>query len=257
MSKWKPGEGVWAPGARKAPGLGLRKGVLNLRTLDTISHIIVHHTGVGVLGRFKRDRDRFNWNAPMDAAEHVYTRIMKASGHYLIGYLGEVIQCVPDDFSAWHAGYGSKRRRGRLAEYFARLRFMRKQGTKLPRWLTSDRYRWWFEKWYLTKQYPSPTVWFPTLDVNGQSIGIELLSTPGKEPFPKTQIQGGPSGPGLVGLVTHLCGEYAIPLDEDHVLTHSDACPLSRTTKSGKPWDPPPEKYDFGSVFGTESAGQG
>jgi hypothetical protein len=243
--------------ARKAPGLGLRRGKLEQRTLDTITRIIVHHTGVGVLGRYKREQERrpkrFHWSGPLDAAVHVYQKIMNASGHYVVGYMGEVVQCVPDDFAAWHAGYGGQRRRSRLAAMFDRMRYARKLGKKVPRWLTAKRYQWWREKWYEPFGHESPCVWFPDLDVNGCTIGIELLSTPGQRPFSTPQLEGAGQFPGLAGLVKHLSKQYGIPIDADHILTHSDVCPLARTTKSGNPWDPPPSKgYSFGEVFKVE-----
>lgn len=251
--KWTPNEGVWHPGAMRYPGLGLRRGKLEQRTLDEITHIIIHHTGVGVLGRFNRDRQRFGWSLPIQAAIHVYTKIMNSSGHYVIGHEGQVVQCVPDDWAAWHAGYGSERRRSKLAEWYARVKFTAKKG-KRPAWVCrrDGRFDWWDVRWRVRGapdvrgeivKVSSPAEWFPDLDVNRRSIGIELLSTPGREPFTELQIQS------LRQLVTDLCREYGIPLDNHHVLTHSDVCPLSRTTKGGEPWDPPPAKYTFKVVF--------
>ena len=248
--KWTPGTGAWMPGVRQEPGRGLRLGKLEYRTLDRITHVIVHHTGVGVLARFGRDRLRFGWLDPIDAAVHVYTRIMASSGHYVVGYDGTVVQIVPEDFSAWHAGYGGERRRGVLSEWFARMRFAKRDGKDRPAWLADDRYAWWFNRWWIQCGYTSPCVWFPDLDVNGSSIGIELVSTPGRDPFPDSQLYGGAGGPGLEGLVHRLCREYGVPLDEDHVLMHSDVCPLARTTPGGEPYDPPPAKYTFQGVFG-------
>jgi len=255
--KWKKNSdgslpGAWLPGVAHSPGLGLRRGKLAFRTVDQITRFVVHHTGVGVLKRFKRDKHRFGWGSPTDAAVHVYTRIMNAAGHYVVGYQGEVVQIVPDDFAAWHAGYGSQRRSSRMADKFTRLWYDRRDSRKEPRWFAWNkrRYEWWQDRWYNTKGYTSPTAWFPKLRVNDHSLGIELVSTPGHEPFPHSQLYGGPLGPGLVGLVERLSSEYAISVDKDHVLTHSDVVPLARTTKSGRPWDPPPEKYSFQEVFG-------
>jgi hypothetical protein len=87
--------------------------------------------------------------------------------------------------------------------------------------------------------------------VNGRTLGIELVSTPGMEPFSDIQLHGGPLGPGLEGLVRRLAEEYGITVDEDHVLTHSDVCPRSRTTKGGEPWGPPSSKYSFEAIFET------
>jgi len=248
--KWKDGEGIWDPEAAIHPGLGLRKGKLEIRSLESIKRIIVHHTGVGILGRFARDKDRFGWYSPNQAAIHVYTRIMAACGHYSIGWKGEIVQYVPDNWTAWHAGYGKARRRRRLAEWFDRMRYRKRLEADVPAWLVrkDGRFDWWLKRWWATRRIPSPTFWFPDLDVNGGTIGIELVSTPGKEPFRPLQLRA------LRTLLARLSNRHQVPLDEDHALTHSDVCPLSRTTKGGVPWDPPPAKYSFSMLFGSSPA---
>jgi hypothetical protein len=229
----------------RQPGLGLRKGKLSRRVRSDIQRIIIHHTGVGVLSRYLKQRDRYGWNDPIDAAVHVYTRIMSSSGHYVIGYAGEIVQHVPDDWSAWHAGYGNQRKRSRRAEWFATWKYSRKDKANKPLWLVRKdrRFDWWANKWWYEHGYQSPCEWFPSLDVNRHTIGIELLSTPLKTPFPAPQIQS------LKMLVQDLCSEYGIPCDRDHVLTHSDVCPLARTTTTGKPYDPPPAKLEIKTIL--------
>jgi hypothetical protein len=236
--KWKPEPGEWRDGAYQLPGLGLRKGKLEKRTKEDITHIGLHHTGVGVLSRFEREKDKRGWHEPLDSANFIYTRIMPSSGHYVVGYRGEIVQYVPDLWSAWHMGYGNKRQRSRRGEWFAKWRYSRKAKDEIPLWLTYPKYQWWKKRWYDTKGYTSPTQWFPDLNTNFNSIGIELLAVPHREPFHEAQLNG------LHDLLTAICGDYGIPMTKDHVLTHSDVCPLARTTKSGKPWDPPPEKID-------------
>lgn len=241
--KWD-NNGPWNPDASVNPGLGLRQGKLARREPEAIRSIIVHHTGIGILGRFARDKQRFGWHDPIQAATHVYTRIMSASGHYVIGHHGELVQYVPECWSAWHAGYGSQRRRSNLSAWFDRIKYSRKDKTDKPIWLCNDRFAWWDLRWYQRRGIPSPVRWYPTLDVNGSSIGIELLSTPGRDLFPDEQIST------LRKLVYRIGLIYSIPIDEDHILTHSDVCPLARTTPDGIPWDPPPTKYTFWAVFG-------
>lgn len=255
--KWDNNSGVWHPGAIRLPCRGLKRGKYEQRGLDEIKRIIIHHTGSGILGRFKRDRERFDWKNPIEAAIHVYTKIMDSSGHYVIGHEGQVIQHCPDNWSAWHAGYGSKRRRSRLAEWFARVKYTRKKGTR-PRWVCrrDGKYDWWDLRWRIRgaetaghwKRVTSPVAWFPDLDVNGQTIGLELLSTSG--PFTEIQIDS------LRQLVGDLCTEYGIPLDAHHILTHSDAVPTARTSKRGFPYDPPATKYTFNRVFGGHNASE-
>ena len=55
-----------------------------------------------------------------------------------------------------------------------------------------------------------------------------------------------------MGLLDRLSSEFAIHVDEDHVLTHSDVVLLVGTTKSGRRWDPPSSKYSFQKVFGKQ-----
>lgn len=253
MARWEPGSGVWCPGVVRAPGLGLRRGKLKQRTLDRIERVIVHHTGVGILSRFLRQRERFGWSDPLEAAVHVYARIMNASGHYVVGYDGAVVQCVGEDRAAWHAGYGKARRRARMVEIFARMRFDRRRPDGRPRWLSwhAGRYDWWAEKWYESFGIASPVGWFPDLDVNGRSIGIELVSHKGAGPFPDEQLRGGPGGPGLAGLLRRCHEQYGVPLHHMYVLTHSDAVPTARTTKKGWPYDPPPYKLDLPEFLAT------
>lgn len=236
--KWDQ-KGPWNPEAVIHPGLGLRKGKLDRREPYDIQRVIVHHTGVGILGRFARDKQRFGWHDPVQAATHVYTRIMSSSGHYVIGHHGELIQYVPESWTAWHAGYGNKRKRSLRASWFDRWKYSRKDAADKPLWLCNERFAWWDLRWYKRRGICSPTHWFPELDVNRHTIGIELLSTPGKAPFHPEQLAA------LRKLIDRLRLIYQIPVDEDHILTHSDACPLARTTKSGIPYDPPPDKWSF------------
>lgn len=250
--KWDRGAGLWLPDVRREPSLGLRKGKYERRLLTEIERIVIHHTGVGVLGRFQREKDRRGWKQPIESAIHIYTRIMCSSGHYVVDYDGSIIQCVPDDYCAWQAGYGGERRRKRLIDWYRKLRFNRRVPNGTPRWFSwrRGRYRWWADKWHVPYGLDSPVDWFPTLDVNRETIGIELLSVPGRDPFPGSQIHGGKGGIGLTGLVQVLANSYGIPIDRMHILTHSDAVPTARTTKSGQPYDPPPSKLSLEDVFG-------
>lgn len=259
--EWPKDSGHWLPDVRREPGRGLRNSKLAQRAMKDVTRIIIHHTGVGVLNRFKRQRDRFGWEDPLEAAVHVYARIMNSSGHFVIGYHGEVVQTVPMDWSAWHAGYGGARKRSRMMDFFLKKRYAR-QGPSPdfplsgipriePRWFywSKGRYKWWRKKWYVLHGYESPMEWFPELDVNRHTIGFELLAVPGNEQYSQEQLYGGEKGMGLVRAVQEVAKRFEIPIDRDHILTHSDVCPLSRTTRSGRPWDPPPEKYSFEKVF--------
>jgi len=245
--KYDRNTGIWHPDASRHPGYGLRKGVLDKRDTTDIKRIIIHHTGVGILGRFKRDRERLGWHDPLQAAVHVYQHIMKASGHYVVGHHGELAQFVPDDWSAWHAGYGNKRKRNRMLAAYDRWRYDRKDSRDEPVWFKwkKGRYEWWQDRWFSTKGYASPAVWFPDLDVNRATLGIEMLAVPmASTAYPDDQLLA------VRHLVHGLCGKYDIPIDEDHILTHSDAVPKARTSKRGNPYDPPPKLYKFEEMFG-------
>jgi len=240
----RPDPDLWRDFTRY-PSRGFRLGKYEKRSIEQIERVIIHHTGVGILGRFKRDKDRFGWTIPIQAAIHAYTRIMASSGHYVIGHEGQVVQFVPENYSAWHAGYGGRRRRSRLGEWFAKTKYTRKLG-KRPRWVCrrDGRFDWWDVRWRLRQGITSPLAWFPDLDTNGHTIGIELLSTPRHEPFTSIQLRS------LRTLVVDICMDYGIPIDNHHILTHSDANPLARTTRRGVPYDPPASKYSFQAVFG-------
>jgi len=43
----------------------------------------------------------------------------------------------------------------------------------------------------------------------------------------------------VLDLLGYLTDTFSIPFEEDRIITHSDAHPISRTTRRDKPWDPP------------------
>ena len=62
-----------------------------------------------------------------------------------------------------------------------------------------------------------------------------------------------PSGPwssacwrSLAELVVDIAGRREIPLEREHVPTHSDVHPLARTSASGRAWDTVAEQWSWG-----------
>ena len=219
-------------------GLGYRSGKLSERTAMAAA-VIVHTTGAGITNRYLREGTRKGDETPFDTANRVYQRIMQASAHYVVGQLGECSQTVPESHIAWHVGSGG------TAPYF--------RSSWVPRW-QRDRYAWWGARW---RGLASPLdlagsdLYRPMPDassrayrrgaVNPNTIGIEVVP-----PLADPQSEWSDAcWETLTALVIDICARNAIPVQRTHVLTHSDAHPLSRTTRKGAPWDPGPMQWTW------------
>lgn len=207
--------------------LAVRQGRLQRRT-GGIRGIVLHTTGAGPWLRWKRDPELHA--SPYDAARYIYERISPYSGHYLVdGDTGGVTRLVDVEYRAWHVGSA------RAWRY------------KLPGWSVGKGFGWWntrFPGCSTPRDLLGGALWREG-SANDLCIGIEVSP-------PKM----GPRDPwspacwrSLRNLIRHLGNEHAIPLDRYHVITHSDAHPLARSTKRGSPWDPAPKQWLIGAAI--------
>lgn len=184
--------------------------------------IVIHTTGSGPWTRWTKHPETFA--SPFDAARYTYERISDFSGHYLVdGDDGRVCKLVDPSMVAWHVGSRGSWR------------------YKLPGWAKDKGFGW------FTTRFPgcnSPrdllggALWREG-SANELTIGIEV-APPKEGPRAAWSPQAWRS---LRLMVKKLGLDYGIPLDRFHVITHSDAHPLSRTTKAGAPWDPSPRQW--------------
>jgi N-acetyl-anhydromuramyl-L-alanine amidase AmpD len=206
--------------------LGFTQGALRQRGLDEqqVRGIVVHTTGAGPVSRFQKEdqRARHSWHSTMDAAVWIYQTIMEFSGHYILdGETGEIVQCVPEAVVAEHVGHANYR------------------AYKAGHWVTHDT-GWWHTRWP-GKASPldlaGGKLWTGGT-CNGNTIGIEVV--------PRAIAVRGPWSPAawtaLVALVRDIGARHGIPVDREHVVTHSDASPLSRSVNDA-PWDPGPHQW--------------
>lgn len=243
---------LWSPLALRARplGLGYTRGKLAEATVAP-SAVVVHTTGAGPVRRATERRYaawRGRWGIAegdaLQAAVVLYTRIMDASGHYVIGQDGTIVQVVPESHCAWHVGGSGSR------AYFTR-------GSKA---LAGPRYAWWRARW---PGYETPRdlggghLWdpydrSPGLEVtvrSGLAIGSANANSIGIEVVPPTSHPLAPwseaAWEALVTLTLDILGRHRIPLERDRVISHSDAHPLSRTTAAGVPWDPSSTQWSW------------
>ena len=205
---------------RVAPGLGFRTDQLKKREHDPIA-IVVHTTGSGPVAKFNdlAMRARHGWKCPGDAAAWIYGNTMPESGHYVIdGDNGQLVQIVPEDHIAMHVGSGH------FHAYFAAP----------DRWGTIDTH-WWGRRWapkHSPVELAGGLLWKGG-SCNANTIGVEVA--------PRVAAPRGAWSPAawakLTALLREISARYHIPLDREHIVTHSDASPLSRSA-SDKPWDP-------------------
>lgn len=210
--------------ASLVPGLGYRQGLLERRAQPPVG-VVVHTTGAGILARFAREGHEKGDATSHDTAVRVYATIMPDSGHYVVGALGECTQVVPEYAVARHVGSAKSR-----AYYLPR-----------ERWLTPVM-AWWHERW---PDHHSPLelaggLFWRGGSCNRSTIGIEVVP-------PLSGARDAWSAEcwaTLARLVSDVCARHGIPVDREHVVTHSDAHPLSRTAR-GSPWDPPPSQWTW------------
>jgi hypothetical protein len=219
-------------------GLGYRRGKLREMHYAPAA-IVVHTTGGGPIARATEDRFAA-WRTKLDipkgdslrCAVALYTHVMDASGHYVIGQDGTIVQVVPESHAAWHVGGKGSR------PYF----------TQPEAALAGPKYRWWRERWpglKTPRELAGGNLWrpayqppgithrirsgFPIGTCNENTIGIEVVGP-------------GPWTPEAWSALAMLCLDIerrrGLTLRRDTVISHSDAHPLSRTTPSGRPWDP-------------------
>lgn len=221
----------------KIRSLGVRLGKFQPRTRTKVSAIVVHTTGCGPIRRWKRDRGtRHERATPFKTGLRIYADLMVCGPHYLVGQQGECVQLCPEGLAAWHVG------RGRRWKYFTP-----------GKWQPSSRFRWWFERWApygikSPRELAGGELWAGK-SVNDNSIGIEVV--------PPVSDPRGPWSDRcwttLHDLFEDLCKRHDIPMKPTHIVTHSDAHPIARTTKSrsGRPWDPGPAQWSGPEVIGS------
>lgn len=220
------------------PSLGVSRGLYAPRA--SVAGVVIHTTGSGVIRRWKRQGKRFKERSPFDTAVRIYSRIMTASGHYVVGQEGQIVQLVPEHLAAWHVG-------GRKARLYRR------------RWMR-PKYQWWAERW---PGYDSPLqlangeLWKPYDkdaavswrarwlsrhgSCNANTIGIEVVP-PTLDP---KSAWSDACWLSVVRLTQDICYRSALPIERQRIVSHSDAHPLSRTTRSGVPWDPNPTQFSY------------
>jgi hypothetical protein len=206
--------------------LGSRSGKYAVRA--SVRAIVVHTTGSGPVTRWRRERDQPDKAEPSPfrtAVFRIYRSIMPAAPHYVIGPNGECIQMCRENLSAWHVG--------------------REHASAYDRidWLTGL-YEWWADKWQgldSPRDLAGGRLWDHG-SCNDNSIGIEIV--------PPTDDTQGTWSPAcrttLEQLIRDVAGRWNVKLDRFHVVSHSDAHPIARTTHQGVPWDPGPAQWpDF------------
>jgi hypothetical protein len=234
----------WSPIAKRATQLsqGYRKGKFAERSVAPCA-VVIHTAGNGP-GR-RATEERFEaWRAKYDiprgdalrCAVTLYTHVMDASGHFVVGQDGTIVQIVPESHAAWHVGGSGSR------PYF-----------NDSKCLTDKRYAWWRVRWpglKTPRELGGGRLWDPPLkqpgivsrlragmpigSCNENSIGIEVVPNATDPTLPWS----GEAWDAVARLVLDVCARNDIPVRKDHVISHSDAHPLSRTTPSGRPWDP-------------------
>jgi hypothetical protein len=206
---------------QKSTSRALREGRLSNRK-GPPRGIVIHTTGSGPFTRFNKNPDKFE--SPFAAAQYIYERISKYSGHYLIsGDDGSTVNLVDPMTVAWHVGKAGSWR------------------YKYPSWSKGKCLGWW------TTRFPGCTSPRDLLDghlwregsANDLCIGIEV-SPPSSGPRDAWRPQTWDS---LRCLSENLCNRFGIAKDRYHILTHSDVHPLARITKAGSPWDPSPGQW--------------
>lgn len=199
--------------------LGLKRGKYKPRA--SYSAIVVHTTGAGLIRRWRKQGKRFNESSPFETAIRVYTRMMNAGPHYVVGQGGELAQVCPEYLAAWHVG---SRNSGR---YSGRV------------WGTQNT-TWWRRRW---PQFESPhelaggKLWDGG-SCNDNSIGIEVVP-PAHDPKGAWSDECWET---LLRLILDISDRKGIPVDRFHVISHSDAHPRARSSR-GLPWDTPPRQW--------------
>lgn len=204
---------------------GTRNNKYSLRRSPVVGYVI-HTTGAGPLRRFRStsERRRFGYTSPMDAALRTYHELMDEGPEFVIcGDTGRVVRTGLPYECTWHVG--SRGGQPYHSEGWARR---------------CD--RWWRARWPLLT---SPVelchgrLW-KNDSVNTNTRGVEVVPP-----------QSGATHPWLPATIhslrwlLHALARFdGVRLSNQTVITHSDAHPLSRTTRSGEPWDPGPTQWN-------------
>lgn len=242
---------TFAPDARLAglivaPSRGFKENVY-LERPDPPTCIVIHTTGSGPLRRFAnaRERTRFGYETPFDAALRIYGSLMKEGPHYVYGAAGERAQVCPESLAAWHVGsLGSgvySKPNGGWAD-------------------KGGQHDWWFERWGalgLTSPFElaGGTAWEAR---NGKSFRMAVRTgfakascndnAVGKEVVPDIQRPRGPWSnkcwESLAEGVLECAGRLNIPLSPLHIFTHSDGHPVARSS-NGAAWDTAPACWSW------------
>jgi hypothetical protein len=203
--------------------LGMRNGKIRRRPSDPVG-IIVHTTGAGPWDRHHKNPGRFK--LPFDAALHIYEQVSPYCGHLVVcGETGAVAQLVPFDYQAQHVGKDGS------------LKYRK------TNWGEGKGFGWWFVRHHgceSPRDLLGGALWRAG-SANALTVGIEV-SPPlagAREPWSPSCWES------LERLVTIITAKYQIPRTTQHVITHSDAHPLARTTETGAPWDVGPHQWQI------------
>lgn len=181
--------------------------------------IVIHSTGPGPLKRFAQG----GHESPMEAAIHIYRRIMKAGPHYIIDQRGDCVQMAPEKLAAWHVG--SAKWRKYLREDWAQ-----------------PQHGWWRERFPNLK---SPTelagghLWDGG-SCNAHVVGIEVIPAS----LDPNAYWSEKAWSTLIALTRDIRRRRQIPLSPTRLLCHADASPLARTAR-GKPYDTTPNQWTW------------
>lgn len=230
----------WSPLARRSKPLGLGYRTNKLRECHYApAAIVIHTTGSGPIERATADKfDAWRVRCGVErgdalhAAGILYSRVMDASGHYVVGQCGTIVQFVPESHAAWHVGGAGSRPYWNDPEHC----------------LDDERFRWWRDRWPGCKTprdlaggklwrepYTPPGIvhrarsGFAIGSCNENAIGIEVV---GPGPWSAEAWHA------LAALCFDIAQRRGLELRRETVLSHSDAHPLARTTQRGRPWDP-------------------
>ncbi len=179
--------------------------------------IVIHTTGGGLIRRFHRDAKKKGWQTIFDTALFAYTKLMVNGPHYVV-WGDRCVQVCEERYAAWHVGK-KKSGRYRLGQ---------------ERWLSS-KLEWWARRWP-GEESPLDLCGGLLWDggsCNNNTIGIEVPPWPdARAPWSMETWRT------LSDLIVGIASRRNIPLTREHIISHSDAHPLARTTSKGAPWDP-------------------
>lgn len=212
------------------PGGGYRRGKYAERR--SYSGFVTHTTGRNVHKR------ALQWGkTPYEAARQIY-RNMSAGPHYLLDWDGSrLCQTCPEELAAW--GVGSKNSNFYNNPKWATSKWIRtRMGLRDP-------------SWWLTRfpELRSPfdlacgEIWRgnpggkPSCNLN--VVHVEIIPPPDNGPWPDGLWKR------LAQVGDDVLTRRGIALDPQRNLSHSEAHPISRSTRSGLPWDPTNRQWSF------------